>query len=210
MMTVTSTADATRDVIIDAAEVLFADKGIDATTVSEIHRLSGQLNKSAVHYHFGSREGLLLAVIDRHQRRLYDERLKLLSGVSGRDLPALVAALVRPATGNLATASGRRYLRIVPQLVHRYPDQVLARPVGGAVDQAMDRIADCLDHLDPDALTIRLAAAITLSSEVLAARARQIDVHEGEPDLDIDAFVAQLEAMMVGLLTNPIDSEGES
>ena len=206
---VTATADATREVMLDAAEVFFADQGIDATTVSEIHRLSGQLNKSAVQYHFGSREGLLLAVIDRHQQRLQDEWLELLSATADRDLPALVAAIVRPAAGNLATETGRRYLRIVPQLVHRYPTRV-ARPTGGAVGRTMDRIADCLDHLDPDVRTVRLAAATTLTSEVLASRARQIDIDDGEPRLDDDDFVAHLEAMVLGLLTHPIDPEGHS
>lgn len=210
MVTVTSTADGTREVMLDAAEILFADQGIDATTVSEIHRLSGQLNKSAVHYHFGSREGLLLEVISRHQRRLQDERLELLSAVTGRDLPGLVAAIVRPSAGNLGTETGRRYLRIIAQVVHRCPSRVLARPTGGAVGRTMDRIADCLDHLDPDVRTVRLAAAIILSSEVMAARARQIDVHDGEPSLDEDDFIAQVEAMVLGVLTHPVDPKGET
>ena len=56
----------TRELMLDAAERLFAEKGIDATTVSEVHRIAGQSNKSAVHYHFGSREGLVQAVVARH------------------------------------------------------------------------------------------------------------------------------------------------
>lgn len=51
------------DVLL-AAERLFATKGFEATTVKEITEASGQRNQSVIHYHFGSREAILDAIIE--------------------------------------------------------------------------------------------------------------------------------------------------
>ena len=193
----------TQDLILDAAEMLFADKGIDGTTVSPVHRLSGQLNKSAVHYHFGSKHGLVVAVIDRHRPVLAERRSSLLA-VAGDDLVALVAALVRPATGQLDSVTGRRYLRILPELVSRTVAKQLARPIGAALTENLERIDGCIGHLEPAVRMTRLASAVAFVAETLGARARQIDLHEGDPALGHDEFVAQLEAMVVGLLIQPV------
>ena len=51
-------AVATRAWIVAAAERLFADIGIDATSLAEINKAAGQRNRSAVQYHFGDKEGV--------------------------------------------------------------------------------------------------------------------------------------------------------
>ena len=49
--------------VLDAALQLFADKGFAATSVREIVLKAG-LTKPALYYHFGSKEGLLKAILD--------------------------------------------------------------------------------------------------------------------------------------------------
>ena len=49
--------------VLDAALQLFANKGFAATSVREIVLKAG-LTKPALYYHFGSKEGLLRAIID--------------------------------------------------------------------------------------------------------------------------------------------------
>ncbi len=51
----------TRNRILDAAEVLFAEKGYSAVSVREITACAG-CNLAAVNYHFGGKENLYLAV----------------------------------------------------------------------------------------------------------------------------------------------------
>ena len=46
-----------------AAERLFATQGIAATTIRQINTEAGQKNSSAIHYHFGSRDAILDAII---------------------------------------------------------------------------------------------------------------------------------------------------
>ncbi len=54
----------TRDRLIDSAELVFARDGFERASMREIMR-AAEANPSAVHYHFGGKDGLLDAVLDR-------------------------------------------------------------------------------------------------------------------------------------------------
>ena len=56
----------TREKLLDEAARSFADDGVYDASMIEITRRAGQRNRSALHYHFGSREGVLCAVLERH------------------------------------------------------------------------------------------------------------------------------------------------
>ena len=55
----------TRDKLVSAAERLFAARGADNVSLREINRAAGQKNVAALHYHFGSRRGLMVAIFER-------------------------------------------------------------------------------------------------------------------------------------------------
>lgn len=57
-------AEDTRERILDAAEHLFAERGFDGTSIRDVTADAG-VNLAAVHYHFGSKEDLLRAVLER-------------------------------------------------------------------------------------------------------------------------------------------------
>ncbi len=67
----------TRRRLLEAAERLFAKKGFNATTLRELTR-EASTNLAAVNYHFGSKEGLLVQVLDRGLRPINEERMELL------------------------------------------------------------------------------------------------------------------------------------
>jgi AcrR family transcriptional regulator len=67
----------TRESLLDAAESLFAEHGIQAASLRMITQRAGA-NLAAVHYHFGSKEGLVRAVFSRRIKPLNEERLRLL------------------------------------------------------------------------------------------------------------------------------------
>ena len=71
------TEHATRESLLDAAESLFAEHGIQAASLRAITQKAGA-NLAAVHYHFGSKEGLVKAVFSRRIKPLNQERLRLL------------------------------------------------------------------------------------------------------------------------------------
>ncbi len=68
----------TRTKLIDAAERLFSEKGIDAVQLREIIEAAGQRNTSALQYHFKSREGLVEAVFKRRMAPINTLRLSML------------------------------------------------------------------------------------------------------------------------------------
>ncbi len=68
----------TRDVILDAAEVIFCDKGFADTSLSRIADHAG-VTKSLIHHHFGSKENLWHQVKQRRFRDYSRIQLDLLA-----------------------------------------------------------------------------------------------------------------------------------
>jgi AcrR family transcriptional regulator len=59
----------TKNKILDAAEVLFADTGFNGTSLREITS-TANVNLAAVNYHFGSKKELIKAVMSRYMDEL--------------------------------------------------------------------------------------------------------------------------------------------
>ena len=74
----------TRQRFIEAAQRLFAERGIDSVSVNEITVAAGQKNRNALQYHFGDRNSLLQAIIDMHSKRVRQLRQPMLDAVSAQ------------------------------------------------------------------------------------------------------------------------------
>jgi len=91
----------TRDQILDTAERLFAEFGIDGVSIRTI-TAEARVNLAAIHYHFGSKEALVREVFVRRIDPLNRERLRLLDDLLERSRPKppgleqLVRILVGP------------------------------------------------------------------------------------------------------------------
>lgn len=59
-----------REQILDATEALMATRGYAATSISDIRKASG-LPASSIYWHFGSKEGVLAAVMARGAERYF-------------------------------------------------------------------------------------------------------------------------------------------
>ena len=60
-----------REQLIDVARALFAERGLEGTSVEEIAAHAG-VSKPVVYEHFGGKEGLYAVVVDREVRSLHD------------------------------------------------------------------------------------------------------------------------------------------
>jgi AcrR family transcriptional regulator len=89
-----SRARATPDRILDAAERLFAKHGIEGVSVRSVLAHAG-VNVALAHRHFGSREGLVDALIQRAIAPLNAERLRLLAEVEARGRAATLEDVLR-------------------------------------------------------------------------------------------------------------------
>jgi len=114
-------AVATRARIISVAEKLFAEKGFENVTVAEITEKSGQKNRSAVLYHFGSKDKILQEIMQKHLQRIHVDRSLLLDEMEDKESfePRDIAeAIVLPLANCLNNPDGGLdYIRITPQLI---------------------------------------------------------------------------------------------
>src|SRR3954451_10023171 len=92
--------------MIDVAERVCAEYGIEAVSLRMVGASADQRNNSVAQYHFGSKEGLIADVIAGRSPRI-DARQKELAAdlrISGR--PLSPAALLRPPVQPLAETIG--------------------------------------------------------------------------------------------------------
>lgn len=94
------TERSTRDKILDAAEMLFAEEGLHAVSVRDIGAAAG-VPIGLITYHFGTKDGLYRAVFDRRSPTIVEQRLAGLRIADDepdpdRRLALIVKALVLP------------------------------------------------------------------------------------------------------------------
>lgn len=88
--------------LLDAAERLFAERGIDSVSIREIVRASGQGNLSAAHYHFGSRDALVAALVERRMRTINALRHQRLDDLVVNGMATDVRAIIHATVAVLA------------------------------------------------------------------------------------------------------------
>jgi AcrR family transcriptional regulator len=110
----------TRERFIEAAQRLFADRSIDAVSLNEITIAAGQKNRNALQYHFGNRDGLMQAIIDKHADRVSELRGQYISQQPGTADPvtrAAAHAMVMPLVDYISeNPEGIYYVKILSQL----------------------------------------------------------------------------------------------
>jgi TetR/AcrR family transcriptional regulator, regulator of cefoperazone and chloramphenicol sensitivity len=196
-------ATGTRERLLAEARRLFATQGVFQTTSREIVEAAGQRNVSALTYHFGSREGVLRAILLGFDEVLDAERGQLLAGIGeGASTRQLVAALLVPYARPLATVEGRQYLRIVAQLTERFPEWRDATLTGPYLRRILGILERRRGELRPAVRRERVVSAITLMTAAMAERARLV-AERRRGRLDDDAFLANLADMLVGVLEAP-------
>ena len=211
MVTATSTDERadTKERLLHAGERLFAEQGIHGARLRAINDLAGQRNSSALHYHFGSRMGLVEAILTRHQH-VVDARLReRLDDLEAQPEPApirsLVEAVVRPLSGELENQPGRDFLRIVPQVLPALSRNLRSGRVEPMTEQTV-RLLDLLDRrmagVPAPVRRERLIAYALVLTGVLADRALQIESRRPMV-LDGEQFVAHLVDIITAALEAP-------
>ena len=135
----------TKECILDVAERLFADFGFPLTSLRDITRDAG-VNLAAVNYHFGSKEALLSAVLERRFRPINERRLALLDALekeAGSGSPALediLRAFLGPPFHKQAEwgECGRKFLKLVGH-IHSETNQELRVELMGQFEGVLAR-----------------------------------------------------------------------
>jgi len=200
-----SASASTRQRLITAAEALFAAHGIHAVSLRELTRASGARNATALQYHFGDRDGLVRALLDKHAAETDARRHALLDAYeTGGDaeLRALAAALVLPLAAKLEDADGRNYLRILAELISR-PDVRVHVEDYDEEHNSLLRWRTLLEPLlDPDAIRFhRRFVALRFAILELARRAGS----DGPADNRL--FASHLIDLVTALLSAPLSPQ---
>jgi len=165
-----------RELILDATERLMAIRGYAATSISDIRKACG-LPPSSIYWHFGSKEGVLAAVMERGAQRYFAAipadvdverqldavvsqqsrhpdflRLFLLLSLERSDDPA-VAEVVRRVRDTAISRFRDAIAQIIPADVPpRKAQRVVAELAAVAV--AMSDGIFLADHLEPETTDI--------------------------------------------------------
>lgn len=129
--------------LVEAAEKLFAENGFESVSVRDITKEAGA-NVAAVNYHFGSRDGLVVAVMSRYLTPVNQERLARLEKAEKLEsheeaLKMLLAAYVRPLVEQVGRSelSEKLYCKLLGRV---FGEQGIALP--GEIEYQMKNVVD--------------------------------------------------------------------
>lgn len=157
----------TRNMILTAAERMFAEQGLYSVSNRQVSEAAGQGNNAAVSYHFGTKTDLVRAIEQKHQASIDELRGRIVAETGdSTELRDWVACLVRPLTEHLAALGN-------PTWYARFAAQIITDPVyyeiivrdaleSESLVQVMDGINRCLPDLPGDVHTERLIMARNL------------------------------------------------
>ncbi len=192
--------------LLDCAEELFAQQGLDGVSLRSINADAG-LSPAALHYHFGTKEALVRALLERHMPALMEERRQRFDDLESRPGTAttreILEALAAPLLALLADggSSAHRYLRFIARLQadgDLDPSFVTRRWPRG-----VSRLLPMLERANPSlprrVLDFRLHLAIDVLLRSLAhgPPARR-GGHEAHSDALLDFLTGAMEAPLQG------------
>lgn len=112
-----------KEKMILVGEMLFAKNGINGASMREIASKAGQRNHYAAQYHFGSREGLILAIFEYRMRQMEPARERMLREAEAKgllmDARTLLDILMLPQLDLEDSAGNHSYASFLSQYLLR-------------------------------------------------------------------------------------------
>jgi AcrR family transcriptional regulator len=179
----------TKERILAAAEMLFAQQGFAETSLREVTSRA-DVNLAAVNYHFGSKSNLINEVFRRRLDELSGKRLAALTAAE-RDhagkLDVVLAAFIEPALElSLDRQGGSAFVRVIARAYAEKDEglrQFLSDNYGHVMREFARAILACLPELRRDQLYWRLdfiAGALTYAMADFGQIKRPDHVSEAE------------------------------
>lgn len=194
--------------IIEAAERLFGDYGIEGVSIRQIGLEAKAGNKSAVSYHFGDRADLVLAIWAHRLPVLEARRQELLAELRAEGLTGDARAIARVLTlpnYELVDGEGRRRYAAFFRSTMRWAEgrELRAREMATtpASAEAIDLLTAALPGVPADLLHYRLAYGSGAFMDMIVDRERAI--HAGEPVMPEVEFLAEAMDMIAAVCSRP-------
>lgn len=173
-----------RELILDATERLMSTQGYAATSISHIRKETG-LPASSIYWHFGSKEGVLAAVMERGAERYFAQ-----IPLSSPDIETQRAAAAKLMVAN------PDFFRLMYMLsLERSDDPAVAAAIRRVRDTAIDGFATVIRPMLPDG--VEPAKADRIVAELAAVATAMSDgiffADHLEPDTtDVDRMYVRL------------------
>jgi len=203
---VARSSEPARNALLEHAERLFAERGIEAVSLRDVSAAAGQRNHSAAQYHFADRHGLVAAVYAARMGEVNARRQRLLADLDrdGRadDLDALVAAVIVPLIEVIAEADGwygRFLARTRWDTLAR--EALVDLPEAASIRTVVRKILDQLDGLPDDLGRSRADQMLTLVIGTVAGW--EWANHRGATRMSQAALTDDLIATAIALLRAP-------
>jgi AcrR family transcriptional regulator len=203
---------ATRTALLLTAERLYARLGIDGVSLREINREAQQKNRSAVHYHFGSRDAVIegifemrAAQIDRRRREILIELRASKPTLTVRDL---IDGIIRPQTEAWKQEIGPyHYNRFLAQAVLSGHSEFLAmwrKHFEHGLQDYWTSIRALLPGIPDTVLRQRLAVATDFAIYGLATLERIVEQsHAKSTSFSFDRAIENLIDMLTASISAP-------
>lgn len=191
----------TRLQLMWTAERLFAERGIDAVSLREVSTEAGMRMSGAVAYHFGSKDGLVQAIVEERMAQIDELRRPMLEAIAraGRviDVRAATETALRPGV-RLIGESGY-FFRFLAQLDR------LPRALERLQDSDAFRSTRQMTELQDEAAARIVPAPLVahrrrLVTQLVLVALADIEARGGDVD---EVLVADLVDCIVGLYTAP-------
>jgi AcrR family transcriptional regulator len=192
---------ATRAELLDAAETLFLEQGYEAVSIRTINAAAAR-NPGAAHYHFGSKRGLVAALLESRLLPMWEADVRgrfaelavaddvSIHDVVGLSVDPLFALCAKPGPGRL-------YVRLLAMVVLGRWD-VTWRSESFSVDRWMELVARAAPDVPADILRGRWELAIALMLEQIG---RPLD---DDVDAPVDVGRDELVAFLAAAITAPL------
>jgi AcrR family transcriptional regulator len=209
MKRTTDTVFSGETALILAAERLFAENGIEGVALRQINQAANQKNISAAHYHFGSREGLVQAVLRYRLPELDRRRGELLRRkVGAKDVRFYLEAFIAPLIEELGPReTGNHYLRFIQQYERIHGDDYeFARqisPHGVEIYAGLERL---LYYIPAEVRRLRIGYLINMIHSVLATAEARLE--KGKlSQADVPLIAANTLDMFAAALSAPLSAD---
>jgi AcrR family transcriptional regulator len=194
---------ATRVAIIEAAEALFAEHGINGVSLRQIAAEIGSANTSVVAYHFGSKEALVEAIfhhrlpgIEARRRELLEEAL---AASRGNDAFFLLRALWLPLFEQVSRDGKHSYAGFMAVLMHSGMGSI--RLDVSADYPTASELGDCLEACMPVAQRKYFDARVLMTTVMVVGALKIID--QGGSAMDADTLFEDTLRMAAAALLAP-------
>jgi AcrR family transcriptional regulator len=191
-----------RELILAAALKLFSEHGIDAVSIRAVNREAG-LGPASVHYHFGTKEALVDAVISVHGTSVIETTNVRAREILASESPAaardLVTMMAEPYLDVIAGSPrhGSAWVRVISSLLQSDPERILDRPSARLTWKAA-----CMTYPEAAPATVERGMRMCLSL-LVTQLARTARPGRNSGNVDLALLIDFLSAGLDGALRVP-------